>query len=521
MKIINRLVNLFVICGLLLALTGSAGAQDPVPQRDVGAQDVAGTAFTYQGRLTDAGDPANGTYDFQFELYDTASDGIQVGVVTQDNIAVADGLFTVKLDFGAGVFTGNARYLEIGVRPGSSTGDYSTLLPRQALTPAPYALALPGLWTQQNATSPNVIGGHSSNSVADGVVCATISGGGMSGHPNQVTANYATIGGGIYNTASGDTTTIGGGYGNTATENSATIGGGIYNTASGNYATVGGGDDNTASGLYSTVGGGKGNTASSDSTIIGGGFSNYATGHAATIAGGYVNMADGSHASIVGGALNHADGGSASVGGGQYNAANGDFAAIAGGYYNYAGGDYSFAAGSHAKANNTGCFVWGDSTEADVECNDDNRWVARTSGGVYFYTNSILTSGVYVPPGGNSWNFISDRATKENLTPLDSQAILEKLATLPVQEYNLRSQEPSIRHVGPVAQDFYAAFGYGESNMAINIEDANGVALAAIQGLYQLLQEKDAQIDSLQARLTSLEALLAAMSEDQAGGEQR
>jgi len=146
--------------------------------------------------------------------------------------------------------------------------------------------------------------------------------------------------------------------------------------------------------------------------------------------------------------------------------------------------------------------------------------VARTSGGVYYYTNAGLTSGVYVAAGGNSWNSISDRATKENFTPVDGQAILEQLAAMPIQEYNLKSQDASIRHVGPVAQDFYAAFGYGESDLAINMEDADGVALAAIQGLYELNREQaarievletenaaqQAQIDALAARLDAIEA---------------
>jgi hypothetical protein len=104
------------------------------------AQGPIGTAFTYQGRLTDGGVPANGTYDFEFKLYNAASGGTQVGVtVTKDDVTVTDGLFSVELDFGA-VFDGTALWLEIGVRPGSDTGAYTTLDPRQALNAVPYAL---------------------------------------------------------------------------------------------------------------------------------------------------------------------------------------------------------------------------------------------------------------------------------------------------------------------------------------------------------------------------------------------
>jgi hypothetical protein len=100
-----------------------------------------GTAFTYQGRLTDGGGAAAGAYDFKLELFDAASGGSQVGsTLVRDDVAVASGLFTVSLDFGASAFAGNARWLEIGVRPGASSGAYMTLSGRQELTPVPNAL---------------------------------------------------------------------------------------------------------------------------------------------------------------------------------------------------------------------------------------------------------------------------------------------------------------------------------------------------------------------------------------------
>ena len=98
-----------------------------------------GTGFTYQGKLTDGGAPADGAYDFEFKLYDALSGGSQVGsTVPLGDVAVADGLFTVQLDFG-NVFDGTALFLEIGVRPGASIGAYTPLTPRQALTATPYA----------------------------------------------------------------------------------------------------------------------------------------------------------------------------------------------------------------------------------------------------------------------------------------------------------------------------------------------------------------------------------------------
>ena len=100
----------------------------------------SGTAFTYQGRLIDANNIADGLYDFEFRLFDDPSIGAQQGSTTDVNdLDVIEGYFTAVLDFG-GVFDGDARWLEISVRPGSSTEDFSTLSPRQEVMPIPYAI---------------------------------------------------------------------------------------------------------------------------------------------------------------------------------------------------------------------------------------------------------------------------------------------------------------------------------------------------------------------------------------------
>jgi len=128
---IRRVLSILGAVACLFA-TGSASAS---PEAD-----VVGTAFTYQGKLTDGGVPANGTYDLEFRLYNALSSGTQVGsTVTKEDVTVAIGLFTVQLDFG-NVFDGTALYLEIAVRPGASTEAYTTLTPRQPLSASPYAL---------------------------------------------------------------------------------------------------------------------------------------------------------------------------------------------------------------------------------------------------------------------------------------------------------------------------------------------------------------------------------------------
>lgn len=108
----------------------------------IGRAASLGTAFTYQGHLYDANNVANDLYDFQFRLYDSASDGNQIGGdVNVPDVDVIDAYFAVEMDFGLGVFDGNARWLEIGVRQGGleDPNQYTALVPRQEIKPTPYA----------------------------------------------------------------------------------------------------------------------------------------------------------------------------------------------------------------------------------------------------------------------------------------------------------------------------------------------------------------------------------------------
>jgi hypothetical protein len=99
------------------------------------------TAFTYQGRLSDGGTPANGNYDLQFTLWDSLDGGIQIGPAQAlSSIPVSGGIFTVTLDFGASAFPGADRFLAISVRPGGGAGAFTDLLPRQRITSTPYAV---------------------------------------------------------------------------------------------------------------------------------------------------------------------------------------------------------------------------------------------------------------------------------------------------------------------------------------------------------------------------------------------
>ena len=130
----NRERKILLNVVILVIALGMAGVVCAAPM---------GTAFTYQGRLSDANSPAEGLYDFEFEVYDALNGGSQQGsTVGKDDVDVIDAYFTVELDFGADIFTGDARWLEIAVRAGASSDpcDLVTLSPRQELTPTPYAL---------------------------------------------------------------------------------------------------------------------------------------------------------------------------------------------------------------------------------------------------------------------------------------------------------------------------------------------------------------------------------------------
>jgi hypothetical protein len=387
------------------------------------------------------------------------------------------------------------------------------------------------------------------------------------GHYHTASGDSATVGGGWFNGASGILATVGGGWGNLASGERSTVGGGSGNGVTDNYATVGGGYTNLASALYATVGGGQNNTASADyATIAGGGRSdpgsdataNRVTDNYGTVGGGGNNQAgnggftdDKIYATVGGGVNNTASGQSATVAGGQNNTASGQYATVAGGTLNSASGNYSFAAGRRAKASDTGSFVWADSTDADFSIGGNNRFSVRATGGVYlrtssdgstsanfdasgaadfqvnnneyvfFYDNGVnlisTSTGARLTIGG-TWTNASSRDQKENFTPVDGQAVLASLADMPITTWNSKAEDPSIRHMGPVAQDFYAAFGLGGSDTSIGTLDADGVALAAIQGLYGLSQDQAARIQALeeenaglQQRLDDLEARVTAL----------
>ena len=108
---------------------------------------------------------------------------------------------------------------------------------------------------------------------------------------------------------------------------------------------------------------------------------------------------------------------------------------------------------------------------------------------------------------------LSDRDAKANFAPVDGRKLLERLTAISIETWNYKAQDASIRHIGPMAQDFHEAFGVGEDERHITTIDADGVALAAIQGLYEIVKEKDARIAALEARLAALEMMVRASAD--------
>jgi hypothetical protein len=207
--------------------------------------------------------------------------------------------------------------------------------------------------------------------------------------------------------------------------------------------------------------------------------------------------------------------------------ANGSFG-VAIGLQNSASGNFSVAIGKNARtANRQGSIVLGDGcagfSSDSVYPTANNQFVARGCGGVKIFTNQGLTSGVELAAGGSSWSAVSDRNRKENFLAVEGEDLLLRLRSVPVSTWNYLSQDRSIRHMGPMAQDFAAAFGLGESNLLINSLDIDGVNLAGVQALtartdhlraqVRTLTDENAalrgRVSELEARLQRIEALLA------------
>ncbi|MBB4635667.1 tail fiber domain-containing protein [Longimicrobium terrae] len=207
-------------------------------------------------------------------------------------------------------------------------------------------------------------------------------------------------------------------------------------------------------------------------------------------------------------------GGSCSTGSGQ--------GAVAIGYRATADADYSVAIGHRASTNGrTGAIVFADASTTDsVEASANNQFSVRAAGGYRLYSNATKTTGVSINAGGSSWNVISDRNRKMDFAALDGEDVLTRLRRVPVSEWRYIGEEDrAVRHIGPMAQDWHAAFGLNSDDRTINMSDLDGVNLAAVKALEarttdlaRQVAERDARIESLEARIARLEALVNAQA---------
>lgn len=392
----------------------------------------------------------------------------------------------------------------------NAVGVYASVAGGSQNTSSGFASSIGGGISHQAGDSATVAGGRANVASAN---ASSIAGGAR----NMAGNDYAVIGGGVSNVASGIASVVCGGMANTSSGGYSVSSGGFSNVTSGDSSAVVGGYSNAANGMVAFIGGGSNNEVSfaanhsvilggsdnmvdAPTSVVGGGTLNIVGGPGASVvAGGINNSATGSGAVVAGGFQNGAHGPQSSVGGGIWNSATDNFAAVPGGLANKAKGYGSFASGIKSGAIHDGSFVWQDSTGSaaggdTLKSSANNQFSARASGGFRFLTGASpdLTTGIGLPAGSGTWTALSSVSTKTNFSAVDARSYLNRVASLDLKEWSYKTEE-GVTHVGPMAEDFYAAFGHGPTNEGISGVDADGVALAAIQGLYELIKELQAE----------------------------
>jgi hypothetical protein len=404
----------------------------------------------------------------------------------------------------AATWTGSPWVTGTFIAPTNSAGAFDTFVGNPATMQAdvivdvvgyftPPTRAGNGLRVQQTTGSftdaPNIMSGSSANTLITATLQGvTVSGGGASGTTGCLNPNTGGEGPCSHRVES----------------NFGTIAGGAANYVGGSFGTIGGGEANTA-GTWATVAGGIGNFAENDNAAVGGGANNRANGFAATIAGGSANTAKGTYAAVAGGTENSA-GGSWSFAGGRRAKVRDEVAT----------GESPCA--SAANCGDEGSFVWADAQDADFTSTGPNQFLVRAAGGVGINTTNpggvslrvgSTTSngnGAFVSNGG-VWTNGSSREFKDRFAKLNAMDVLSRVISLPVLAWNYKGTDE--RHIGPIAEDFYSAFGLGTDKRYIATVDASGVALAAIQGLNQKLVAESA---ALKAEGKAKDAKIAAQA---------
>jgi trimeric autotransporter adhesin len=269
-----------------------------------------------------------------------------------------------------------------------------------------------------------------------------------------------------------------------------------------------GGSNSTASGLYALAFGDTNYAESTSSIVFGSG--NQVKGAAGFSAGAGNRVCD-----TYGVALgNNAKSGGPYINGkcdpDTFNIRG--LAAVAIGYNVTADQDHTTAMGKFASNNGfSGTFVWSDGSaaaSADTFRNAaNNEFAARATGGFRFRTNLAGTTGCNLPAGSGVFNCTSSRYTKENFAVVNGKDVLSRLRNVPISTWNYISEGRGVRHMGPMAEDFFETFRLGTGNTSIGVQDLAGVSLSAIQELDQRtteLQRKTAEVEQLRQHLDEL-----------------
>jgi len=407
----------------------------------------------------------------------------------------------------------------------------------------------------------SVVGGGKEN-LAQGVL-SVVSG----GETNAAGGVLSTVAGGVSNFAGGDRSVVSGGTENQAVEWGSIVAGGKRNLTSGVLAAISGGESNKATSLFATVAGGSENVASGDSSSIPGGRRNEAAGFASLAAGhrakaghdGSFVWADAQDTDFASTAANQFIVRADKVGLGT-NAPQaklhvaGDFIRVDGlgneqGYiggdgiggdvhvgsfnpavqkilaWNYPGARFmdiramSFTAqgnnGERAYLTGSSGYVLLGSEVPNVQT--VTLWNSPNARRMDIHINDLHGRNLDVNALYGSVYSPSDRALKQDFEPIQPKDILAKVLATPIQFWSY-TNSPSIRHIGPTAQDFKASFDLGEDDRHIAAIDADGVAMAAIQGLHALVTEKDTAIRELRKELQELREAIQDLQKAQAGG---
>ncbi len=195
--------------------------------------------------------------------------------------------------------------------------------------------------------------------------------------------------------------------------------------------------------------------------------------------------------------------------------------AIAMGNHTTASGASSVALGSYVSTNaKAGSVIIGDSsTTTATSSSTTNQLTMRFANGYKLYTNSGATVGTQVAAGGNSWSTISDRRKKENFAVVNGDEFLNKISSMPLSSWNYKGQDAaSFRHYGPMAQDFFAAFGHDKfgtsgNDTTINQADMEGVTFIAVQALVKRTSDLQKENTDLKSEIEKIKADYAARLE--------